>query len=1282
MEDNLRHTRPGDTWTVPRRYHLSVTRRGSRYASLTGVALLALAPLATPQVERFQQSWRWVEFTDLDGLPSDAVTCVTEANGVPWVGTSSGLAWYDGWSWRQPSGTSEIAERAVHQVAVDPRGEAIWALADGQLFRGDEDEIRRVAISMDGAEIQSFAWCEEGLFFTTFEEGFSNRHRLFRLAGTEVLEVPWPGQGTDVLGGLATHGRGQAWLKTDQGLYLRESGAWRDVLEVEVEPWVGTVDVASNGDQALMGVMFPPEASGVWERAGQGAFERNDAEGRDLLRCADVGPDGRALAIYESGEVRFRQDGEWAAVDPVSPMLRNATTCSFRDNGDIWVGTGRGLFLFKYSSERWTQWKRGRGERLKNRVHEILVATDGSVWIASAGGIERRVDGQLAEVSQPDGESHHEVTGIGESADGRIWISSGSTFAGLYVWDGARWDHEAVDAVGLSLGLIHKVRRDARDHLWFVSLASSLGNNLTYSGGVHRLADGRIEFWEPVRQLGDVRVYDILEARDGAHWIATSRGAARWDGDEWEVWDEGAGLASNTVARLVEDPAGGVWVANDYWLAHIDGAGNVTSEALGASSEHGRVMDMAFDAAGRLWVTGWGGLFCRAEGVWSSFDTAVGLADERLWPVTVVEDQLYLGTVGGGTYILDSTHDDVPPPRVRLGAPVRDRDRSLLRWRPESWWGDQPTSAIETRYRFDSGEWSEWSRDREIELAGLQPHGHLFEVQAKGLFGELGEPAVVEFDMTGPLFGNPAFYVPIAAMALALVGLVVVGVRRKRRHAAALRTSEEQHRQLMEQASDAILIFDAEGRCIQANSRAEEVFARRREEICRLDWATLLPERRAASPDAAWQSIRAGSELVMEFAVRRPSGEVVPAEGSAKALRDGRVVAILRDLTERRRLEEERRAFERSLTEAQKLESLGQMAGGVAHDFNNLLMAMRSSADHALYMVDRESEAAESLGNIVTGIERAGELTTQLLAYSGRESLSTQLVDLNQLVSEMGSLLRASISRRIEIEYHLQEPLPRVEGDAGRLRQVLLNLIVNGADSIGSDQGKIVVTTGPASADDGGVATQVFVRVADTGAGIPNSIRSRIFDPFFTTKDRGRGLGLAAVHGILRSHGGRIEVESTAGEGAVFTVWLPAAVGTDTRNGHEDPEDRVPLQGTGRILLVDDEKSIRRALSRVLGDLGFEVVTAESGERGLQLFLEQSDDIVCTLVDMTMPGESGLDVLDQIREHRSSAPVLLMSGYAEVPWKKGQGDEPTEFLQKPFSTEDLETVLRRLIASE
>jgi len=1245
--------------------------------------LLALAPSASSQAERFQQPWRWVPFTEMDGVPSGPVSCVTEVHDVPWVGTSSGLAWYDGWSWREPGESPELEGRPVEQMAADPRDATLWVLADGELFHGDEEGFRRVAVGLTGSRIESFAWCEEGLFFTTLERGALTREltrELYRLDGLEAVPLHWPGKGVHVLTGLGERGDGRAWLMTDQGLFLREAGEWRELLKADASPWIGLLEVASSGSEALVGVNFPPEVSGVWERSGEGSFERNAAEGRDLLRCADVGFDGRALAVYHSGEVRFRWAGEWMSVEPVLEVLRNATVVLFRANGDLWVGTDRGLSLLKFSSERWTQWKHGRSARLRNRIHEIFIADDGSVWVASAGGVERRVNGELDTIPQPDDDTLNEVTGISQSADGRIWVSSGSTFAGLFVWDGAEWSRRTVDADGEPLGLIHKVRRDPRGDLWFVSLASSMGSNLSYSGSVHRLREGRIEPWEPIRELGDIRVYDVLETRDGARWVATTRGVARWSGEEWTIWDGQSGLASNLTHRLVEDPTGGLWIANDEWLAHIDEAGNARTRALGARHKEGRVMDLALDPEGRLWVTGWGGLFCLSGDVWSSFETSVGLADERLWPVAVVGDRLFIGTVGGGTYILDSLRDRVPAPRVRLSEPVLDRDRTLLRWRPESWWGDQPAAAIETRYRFDSGSWSSWSRSREAEVTGLSSGAHEFEVQAKGFFGRLAEPAVVEFEVAGGLFGSPAFYIPIGVMGLALIGLTAVGVRRKRRDASALRTSEEQHRQLMEQASDAILIFDGEGRCIQANSRAQEVFARTRDEVCRLDWPTLLPASGASSPHGTWQSIRAGSELVMEFAIRRPSGEVVPAEGSAKVLRDGRVVAILRDLTERRRLEDERRVFERSLTEAQKLESLGQMAGGVAHDFNNLLMAMRSSADHAIHMVDRGSEAAESLGNIVTGIERAGELTTQLLAYSGGESLSTQSVDLNLLVSEMGSLLRASIHRRIEIEYHLDASLRKVEGDAGRLRQVLLNLIVNGADAIGSEQGKILVSTGTSASEAGASPDEVFVSVADTGAGIPSSIKSRIFDPFFTTKSRGRGLGLAAVHGILRSHGGRIQVESEVGEGAVFTVWLPASKSSgETRNGTTTSDVRVPLKGEGRILLVDDEKSIRRALSRVLGDLGFDVITAESGKQGMELFREQADDIVCTLVDMTMPGESGLDVLERIREHRATAPVLLMSGYAEVPWKRGEGLEPTEFLQKPFSTEDLEAVLRRLI---
>ena len=286
---------------------------------------------------------------------------------------------------------------------------------------------------------------------------------------------------------------------------------------------------------------------------------------------------------------------------------------------------------------------------------------------------------------------------------------------------------------------------------------------------------------------------------------------------------------------------------------------------------------------------------------------------------------------------------------------------------------------------------------------------------------------------------------------------------------------------------------------------------------------------------------------------------------------------------------------------------------------------------------------------------------------------------LSSLVREMGQLLAPAVSKKVSIKYELSDDLPHVKGDAGQLRQVTMNLIMNASDSMGGESGEITVRTMTLEAKAGTFAdsflaqdlapgTYAVLSVSDTGCGMDVATQRRMFDPFYSTKLSGRGLGLASVLGIIRSHGGAIHVLSTKGEGTTVTVGLPIVEGTD---GHrEDPpprEDREDLQGQGMILVVDDEPAVRDVVQASLERIGFDVLLAEDGEQGLELFRANHTSIRLTLLDMTMPGLDGNEVLEGIRSLDPDAPVILSSGHRlEEAAQATEEDGKTSFLQKPY----------------
>jgi len=368
---------------------------------------------------------------------------------------------------------------------------------------------------------------------------------------------------------------------------------------------------------------------------------------------------------------------------------------------------------------------------------------------------------------------------------------------------------------------------------------------------------------------------------------------------------------------------------------------------------------------------------------------------------------------------------------------------------------------------------------------------------------------------------------------------------------------------------------------------------------------------------------------------------------------------------------------EGSIEQAQKLESLGVLAGGIAHDFNNLLVAVLGNASLALQQLDPQSELAPLLKHIETAASRAAELTSHLLAYSGRGRLEAGPLDLSELVRELSSLLDLSIHTRATVNLDLTERLPAIIGDASQLRQVVMNLIMNASDSLGDSSGSISVCTYKGSGADAGM---LCFEVADTGEGMEPARRERIFEPFFSTKASGRGLGLAVVEGIVRGHNGRIDVSSELGRGTRFRVWLPSS-GLPVPVPELEPEPKRQSI-SGRILVIDDEKAVRETLIAVLSEFGHRVFAAEDGAEALELWKKHKDEIELVLTDLTMPRMGAEDVLELLRKAGCKAPVVLMSGFDSQDLATRYAEKGfAGFLQKPFRIQEVLAKLEQVSRS-
>ncbi len=409
--------------------------------------------------------------------------------------------------------------------------------------------------------------------------------------------------------------------------------------------------------------------------------------------------------------------------------------------------------------------------------------------------------------------------------------------------------------------------------------------------------------------------------------------------------------------------------------------------------------------------------------------------------------------------------------------------------------------------------------------------------------------------------------------------------------------------------------------------------------------------------------------------------------------RDGRltgVQVIALDITARRQADEHERDLADKLQQTQKLESLGVLAGGIAHDFNNLLSGILGNADLALLELSSTSAARHPLEQVLAGARRAADLTKQMLAYSGRGRFVVETIELPQLVKEMGSLLEVSISKKNVLRYEFAGGVPAVDVDVAQIRQVVMNLILNAAEAIGDASGVIAVRIGAAdcSAKELGeyvlgeslaAGTYVYVEVADSGAGMTPEVRGRIFEPFFSTKFAGRGLGLAAVLGIVRGHRGALRIDSQPGHGTTFRVLLPASA-KGVPAGVRRVSGPHAWRATGAILVVDDEETVLATSRRMLQRIGFEVLAAGGGRRALQLLHERGGKVRAVLLDLTMPDMDGEQTCAELRRHWPALPVIVSSGYTEhevLPRFAEHGN--VTFVQKPYGYDTLVHAVRDVL---
>ena len=507
----------------------------------------------------------------------------------------------------------------------------------------------------------------------------------------------------------------------------------------------------------------------------------------------------------------------------------------------------------------------------------------------------------------------------------------------------------------------------------------------------------------------------------------------------------------------------------------------------------------------------------------------------------------------------------------------------------------------------------------------------------------------------------------------------------RKRAESALHKSETRYRRLLEDVWDVVYTISIDGRILSLNSAFEDLTGY---PVAQWINKPLLPLFAEADQQAVVTRIAdiatgTASYPPTEYEVKTKSGEVIIVEFASSLIDEDEqtiIMGIARDVTERRRVE-------KALQQTQKLDSLGMMAGGIAHDFNNLLVGMLAQTSLAQHLLADDAPAQKPIHKAIQAAERASDLTRQLLAYSGRGNFEIRPLNLNELIQQNLHIFEIAIPKQIRIVTDFYEPLPQIEADRGQIQQIIMNLILNAAQAIGEQHGKITITTQIRKLEsDDNTFTQytgqslvagdyVLFSITDEGKGMDEETLSQIFDPFYSTKIEGHGLGLAAVLGIIRAHHGGICVKSQVGQGTAFKLVFPKIdQGIETKKPVVSPKVQE-TKNDKAVLVIDDEAPVREAVADILAMENIKTIKANSGQQGVDLFLEHQTEIGLVLLDLSMPGLSGMQTLQLLRQESKETPIILTSGYSDQE-SISNHELADGYLPKPYDLQKLLQTVR------
>ncbi len=1220
----------------------------------------------------------WKHFTESDGLPDNWVRSVCAArDGGVWIGTGEGLV-------RVRGNSMEVLKPDNFPLFQNADVYFVKELSNGQLWVGTSDN----RVFVHTPDIGNTSDIRLG-WKTLIEPGGFHGEKIHQLVEVDPNTLL-----------ISVRGQRLFWMR--DGVLERDpflgSASWYSIFK-EKRP-AGEADVlwaaARNGEGLYR------YAAGSWvpqDRAIPGVNEMAQSDSGQVYAATSAGLHVRLVNGWEILEM-----GPTIGIPGVNNIKIDRS-------GAVWLGGKEGLIRGSLTSWRalTTTGKDSAPKAILSRLSaqsphlaanfrgEIFQAVGGAwkptVRLHPWDGLRWVQDNQIWPGNTELWKGNEERGLWLSVARDRIYVMQDFAFSAYSLEDGSRESHEQLTPMPEEIGY------------YFVSSDEQL---LALAGdGVYKYTNGT---WLPFPDAPDYkhrRVHVVVEAKPGVFYAGLQDGIERWTESGVEYFGEAHGInTEDYIHAICPTPSGEIWFGSfGSGVYRYDGA---TFQQLSRAEglQHNSVRSIFAASDGAIWIAyRRKGLSKYVNGRWTNYSVenglpnaaAMGFAEGPLGNIWIgsQEQRLY-------QYLPDS---EGPETYIDIGA-AKVGTHGIGVFSFSAWDAWNQTLVRDLRYSWrvvprnapsdPKFPWPPFQSKTTVVTESMPPGDYRFEVRSTDENGNIDPTAAqFSFSVAASFWKRPLFFIPLlCSTILAVIALIFRWFSHRallKSEAALLEANRllllenrERERLLMaiEQAAETIVITDVDGTIRYANPAFEHTTGYLREDVIGQDYRTLRSgEHDDAFYAEIYDDLRNGKVWSGRIINKKKDGTLFTEEVTISPVHDvsGKTishVAIKRDITRESELEEQ-------LMQAQKMEAVGQLAGGVAHDFNNLLQVILGYGDMALDEAEADSPIRVSIEEIVKAGQRAATLTRQLLAFSRRQVLDMKDVDLNDVIVDLLKMLRRLIGEHITLNVVAAHDLGTVRADPGQIGHILMNLCVNARDAMPAG-GIICIETENVELDEAFCEAHSWVtpgryaalRVTDTGCGMDKETMANAFEPFFTTKDvgEGTGLGLSTVYGLVKQHEGMTHVYSEVNKGTTVKIYLPLIESSVVTS--DDMVEAPVTGGTETILLAEDEASIRDLSQAILEQAGYTVLTACDGKEALRVFWDHTDEVDMLLLDVIMPHLGGRAVFEKIKEMQPGIRVLFSSGYSmNAIHTSFVLDKDLVLIQKPYQRDDL---LRRV----